>query len=135
MHKILLIIKEMRKYSDKKPAVGFETPFKVLISTILSQRTKDANTEKAAKQLFSRHPDAKTLAKAPVRAIEKLIRQAGFYRVKARRIKKISALLLKKFNGRVPCTKKDLLSLICGGWAENSCLCNCLWLQKARFAC
>ena len=106
-----LILKEMRKHSFNAPAIGFETPFQVLVSTILSQRTRDKNTEKAANQLFAKYPDPSALAKAPVKSIEKLIKPSGFYRVKAKRLKKISALLVKEFNGRVPSAREKLMSL------------------------
>ena len=66
-------------------------PFKVLITTLLSQRTRDENTDKASKALFLRFRTPKQLANADVREIEKLIRPSGFYKVKARRIKEISS--------------------------------------------
>ncbi len=55
-----------------------ENPFQVLIGTILSQRTRDANTDAASARLFARYPDAPSLARAPARAIEPLIRATGF---------------------------------------------------------
>lgn len=122
MHKIKLILKEMRKYSSEEPVVWFNSPFKVLVSTILSQRTRDENTEKASLQLFAKYPDAKTLSKAPLKAIEKLIKPSGFYRVKAKRIKKISALLVKEFNGKVPDTREKLISLYGVGPKTAGCV-------------
>ena len=65
-----------------------ETPFRVLIGTILSQRTRDGNTAKAAAQLFGKYDTPEKLAGAPVKEVEQLIRPCGFYRTKARTIKK-----------------------------------------------
>ena len=72
---VKLILKLLQKeIGFHKPVVGFENPFKVLISTVLSQRTRDENTAKASKQLFSKFSSAKTLAKAKLSEIEKLIK-------------------------------------------------------------
>ncbi len=59
-------------------------PFHVLIATVLSQRTKDMNTYKAAKQLFARFDGPRDIAEADVKEVEMLIRPSGFYQVKAK---------------------------------------------------
>ena len=97
-------------------------PFEVLISTVLSQRTKDANTEKASSALFSRFKTPKQMAKADIRKIEKLIRPSGFYKVKAKRIKQISRIIIEKFNGKVPRTMDELLSLPGVGRKTANCV-------------
>ena len=76
--------------------------FHVLIGTVLSQRTKDENTDKAASRLFDRYSSPEEIAGAPLIAIQSLIKPAGFYRVKARRIKEISRLILDRYGGRTP---------------------------------
>ncbi len=86
-------------------------PFKVLITTILSQRTKDANTRKASKALFGEYPKGEDVAKAGTDDIEKLIRPAGFYHVKARNIKEVSRIIVEKYGGKVPDNMKELLEL------------------------
>ncbi len=88
-----------------------ESPFQVLIGTILSQRTRDANTDYASRQLFTRFPDAKSLAKARLAQIEPLIRRTGFYHVKARVIRACSQELLRRFDGDVPRQLDDLRTL------------------------
>ncbi|MBI5347629.1 MAG: endonuclease III [Candidatus Aenigmarchaeota archaeon] len=85
--------------------------FRVLITTVLSQRTRDANTNKAAEQLFSMYQTPKQLSEAPLKRIEKLIRPSGFYRQKAKRIKKISKIICEKYNGRVPNDIEELVRL------------------------
>jgi endonuclease-3 len=88
-----------------------QDPFYILISTVLSQRTRDENTDRAARQLFSVYKTPRQLSSAPISSIQKLIRASGFYRVKARRVKQISRQLLSRFNGVVPKKMDELLSL------------------------
>jgi endonuclease-3 len=86
-------------------------PFKSLIGTVLSARTRDENTAMASEALFSRYDTPEKLAAAPVKSIERLIRRSGFYRVKARRIKEISRLLLDEYGGKVPDSMEGLCAL------------------------
>jgi len=88
-----------------------EDPFQVLIGTILSQRTRDANTDKASLALFARFPDAPRLARADVRTLEPIIRGTGYYRTKARAIRACAREILDRFGGTVPRTLEELLTL------------------------
>ena len=88
-----------------------ENPFQVLIGTILSQRTRDANTDVASARLFARFPDAVSLARAPRAEVEPLIRATGFYRVKARVVGQVARAVLEKFGGTVPRDYDALVSL------------------------
>jgi len=88
-----------------------ENPFQVLIGTILSQRTRDANTDAASARLFARFPDAPRLARAKRSEVEALIRATGFYRVKARVVGRVAQELLDRFGGEVPSRFEDLVSL------------------------
>lgn len=88
-----------------------ENPFQVLIGTILSQRTRDEATDAASARLFARYPDATRLSRAPVRSIEPLIRETGFYHTKARTIRECAAAVLSRFSGTVPKTFEELTSL------------------------
>jgi len=86
-------------------------PFRVLIATILSLRTQDTTTAPAAARLFAvADTPARMLELTPAR-IEKLIYPVGFYRTKARVILKICRDLLDRFDGRVPDTIDELLTL------------------------
>ena len=67
-----------------------EDPFKVLIGTILSQRTRDEMTEVASRQLFAKYRTPRSLAHADVRDIERRIRPVGFYRNKARKVREVA---------------------------------------------
>jgi endonuclease III len=88
-----------------------EDPFQVLIGTILSQRTRDENTDRASAALFARYPDAARLARAPVAEIQKLIRPVGFYRTKARNVRACAQAILDREDGRVPADLEELLTL------------------------
>jgi endonuclease-3 len=99
-----------------------EDPFQVLISTVLSQRTRDENTERAARQLFKVYKTPAELANAPTRKVQRLIRPSGFYKVKAARIKRISRELLERFQGRVPKNMDKLLSLHGVGRKTANCV-------------
>jgi endonuclease III len=86
-------------------------PFRILVSCIVSLRTKDEVTYPATERLFAKASDpAGMLALAP-RAIEKAIYPAGFYRTKARQIRAISGILLSRHAGKVPGTIEALLEL------------------------
>ncbi|HVS15661.1 MAG TPA: endonuclease III [Thermoanaerobaculia bacterium] len=86
-------------------------PFKVLISTILSARTKDEVTARASARLFAAAPDAAALAGLAPRRIEKLIFPVGFYRTKAKSVRATARTLLECFGGAVPATIEQLVTL------------------------
>jgi endonuclease-3 len=93
-----------------KPSTNHEI-FKILITTILSQRTRDENSERAAQNLFSVADTPEKIIKLDIRKLEKLIRVSGPYRQKAKRIKAVSKIILKKYKGKVPKTREELMSL------------------------
>lgn len=97
-------------------------PYRVLIRTILSQRTKDANTDKATNQLFSKYKDIHEVADAPIEDIEKLVKSAGFFRVKANRIKEVSHIILDYYGEIVPNNMKELLELPGVGRKTANCV-------------
>ncbi len=97
-------------------------PFQVLISTIISSRTKDEVTRRASEKLFSVYKNAYELSQANESKIEELIKPAGFYRVKAKRIKGVAQLIVKNFNGKVPNNIDDLLKLPSVGRKTANCV-------------
>ncbi len=86
-------------------------PFKVLVCALLSTRTRDETTAKVCRRLFERVRDAHGLADIDIRELERLIYPVGFYRNKAKQLKKLGEILVGKFNGKVPDRLEDLLSL------------------------
>ena len=89
----------------------WKDPFLVLISCLLSLRTKDETTLPACGRLFARARDMKGLLKVPVKELEKLIYPVGFYRTKARTLHGVCRDLLERFNGKVPDDLDQLLTL------------------------
>jgi endonuclease-3 len=77
-------------------------PFRILISTIISLRTKDEVTEAASNRLFALADTPETVSRLQLRTIQKAIFPAGFYKTKAKTIRDIARRLVDEFNGRVP---------------------------------
>jgi len=85
--------------------------FKILISCLLSLRTQDKNTEKASNSLFAVANTPKEILKIPTKKLEKLIFSSGHYKKKARVLKEVSMVILKKYKGQVPNKREELLSI------------------------
>lgn len=86
-------------------------PFNVLISAIISTRTKDQVTLSSSKRLFEKVKNFSDIQKISSNDIEKLIYPAGFYKTKARRIKEIANIIENSFHGKIPDTLELLLTL------------------------
>ena len=97
-------------------------PFRILIATILSARTKDENTTKAADKLFKLYGTPQKLAKAKVKDVEKVIKSVGFYHVKSKRIIKVANLILSKYNGKVPADIDKLVDMPGVGRKTANCV-------------
>lgn len=110
------VLSIVRKAVSKfeRPAVSVvanRDPFKVLIATILSARTKDEVTIKASRKLFSAADNPQDMLKLGEEKISELIYPVGFYRNKAKNIVQICKELVEKYNGKVPDTMEELLKL------------------------
>ncbi len=86
-------------------------PFRVLVATMISLRTKDEVTGRASKALLSLAPSASALAALPVDRIARVIYPAGFYRTKAKNLRAVARLLLERHGGKVPSEMDELLAL------------------------
>ncbi|WP_292485723.1 endonuclease III [Methanohalobium sp.] len=106
-------------------------PFYVLITTVLSQRTRDSVTNSSAKTLFDKYSSPKELVHADEDEIESLIKNVGFYRVKTQRIKQISKMILDEYNGQVPDNLNDLLKLPGVGRKTANCVLTYAFSKKA----
>lgn len=85
-------------------------PFRILVSTVISLRTKDEVTDEASRRLFELADTPAALKKLDVRTIRKAIYPAGFYKTKARTLKDIARRLDDRYGGRVPDTVEELLT-------------------------
>ena len=90
---------------------GPDKPWAVLVSTILSLRTKDEVTREASRRLLEKAPDPSRLLALGVKETARLAYPAGFYRTKAANLMKISSIILKDHHGQVPADMDTLLSL------------------------
>ena len=99
-----------------------QTPFQSLIRTVLSQRTRDENTDKASERLFKVADTPEGILAIPDEELMELIRPAGFYRIKTKRLKDISSALLLDFEGEVPEAFEDIVSLPGVGRKTANCV-------------
>ena len=93
------------------PLEIFTDPYKALISTVLSARTRDEVTLEVCQRLFKIAPTLEKLNKLEETEIRNLIRRVGFYRTKARHLKQIAHSLLEKYDGKIPQTRNGLIKL------------------------
>tara|TARA_B100000029_G_scaffold516579_1_gene631393 strand:+ start:10709 stop:11344 length:636 start_codon:yes stop_codon:yes gene_type:complete len=128
MKKILLEMKKMidAKQTNKLTMLGEVekegSPFKILISTILSSRTKDDTTYKASNRLFNEYKNPKELAQAKVPDIKKLIKPVAFYKIKAKKIKQVAEIIYKEYDSKVPKEMEQLLELPLVGRKTANCV-------------
>ncbi|MEM5777604.1 MAG: endonuclease III [Candidatus Aenigmatarchaeota archaeon] len=118
MKNIDKIIKILRKETKKyiKPAMDQikdinYSPYTILISCLLSLRTKDSVTIEASKRLFSLADTPEAMVKIDLKEIENAIKPSNYYKTKAKRIKEISKLLIEKYNGNVPDKFEELIKI------------------------
>lgn len=98
-------------YPNAKCELDFETPFQLLIATVLSAQTTDIRVNAVTPGLFSVFPDAHSLAVANLIEVEELIHSTGFYRAKARNIVKLANELVDTYDGEVPNSLEKLITL------------------------
>ena len=97
-------------------------PFSILIGTILSARTKDESTTRIVKDLFKVYKNAKQLANAKVKDVEKIIKSIGFYHVKAKRIIDVAKIIDSQYKGKVPDNLEKLVELPGVGRKTANCV-------------
>ncbi len=98
------------------------SPLSILIGTILSARTRDESTSAVVRELFSKYKTARSLAKAKLPDVEKIIKRTGFYHVKAKRIIEVASIIDSKYSGTVPDTMEELLTLPGVGRKTANCV-------------
>ena len=86
-------------------------PFRALVSTLLSSRTRDETTFAVCERLFGKVHNFKELGQLEIRTIRNLIYPVGFYRTKAKNLKKTAQLLVNKYGSKVPHTIEELTKL------------------------
>jgi len=110
LNDIIDVIEEVKKMVS--PHIGlWDEPWQVLITGILSARTKDETTDRASLRLFCRFPNSRELSRADEKIVESIIKPVGFYRQKAKNIIEASRMIVEDFNGKVPETIDELLRI------------------------
>lgn len=99
------------RYPDTTPILRFSNPFELLISVILSAQTTDNQVNQVTPTLFSRYPTPAALSAAPLGEIESVVHSTGFFRSKAKNIRRTAGILSERHGGEVPEAMEDLVSL------------------------
>ena len=100
-----------KTYPNIRCELDFTNPLELIIATVLSAQCTDKRVNKVTPPLFKKYKTAKAYAAAPLEDIEDLIYTTGFYRAKARHIKGLATKLVKEFDGKVPATLDELVTL------------------------
>ena len=107
--KVLDILKQT--YPDAKCSLDFKTPFELLVAVVLSAQCTDERVNKTTAVIFPKYSTPEDFAKMPLEQLEELIHPCGFYKNKAKNIKETAQKILNNFNGKVPETMEELMSL------------------------
>jgi endonuclease-3 len=100
-----------RAYPGARTALRFESPFQLLVATILSAQCTDEVVNQVTAELFPRWGTPEALARAPAREVERLVHRTGFFRQKARAIQSAARDVAERFGGEVPAELEALVTL------------------------
>ena len=106
------VVRHLAKhYADAECALNYESPFQLLIATILSAQCTDERVNIVTADLFAKYPTAYDLAQATQKQVEKIVKSAGFYRAKAKKIRNCAKQLVEKHDGEIPLELEALTAL------------------------
>ncbi len=111
MKNFIEIYKKIKAVSPEHHFEFTDDPFWILITTILSQRTKDKTTDEAARSLYNKYGDCASLSKAKSPDVKNIIKNVGFSNVKSERIIEASKIIKDKYGGKVPDTHDELVKI------------------------
>ena len=100
-----------KTYPEIRCELDFKNPLELIVATVLSAQCTDKRVNTITPALFKKYKSAKAYAGANIHQLEELVFQTGFYRAKARHIKGIGIKLVEEFNGEVPSTLEELITL------------------------
>jgi endonuclease III len=98
-------------YPDARCELDFDNAFELLVVTVLSAQTTDRRVNAVRPALFAAYPDAPAMAAADRARLEELIMPTGFFRAKTESLLKLSQALVERYDGQVPATLEDLVTL------------------------
>jgi len=110
-HARTILDRLQRRYPTIRTALDYDNPWQLLVVTVMSAQTTDENVNRVAPNLFERWPGPADLAAADPEEVEKVIFSTGFYRQKTRSIIALSADVMEKFDGDVPRTLDEIVTL------------------------
>lgn len=106
------ILQQLREcYPDAKPQLQYSSAFELLVAVILSAQCTDVRVNKVTKALFAEYNTPQSISAMPLELLESYIKPCGLYKNKAKNIQEASRAILTKFNGQVPSTREELMSL------------------------
>ncbi|MGB9842568.1 MAG: endonuclease III, partial [Candidatus Bathyarchaeales archaeon] len=100
-----------KEHADAKIALNYTNPLELLVATMLSAQCTDERVNMVTKALFKKYKRAEDYAQADLKELEQDIKSTGFYRNKARNLKKCCQILVEKHDSQVPKTMAELLEL------------------------
>ena len=109
IHEIIELFE--KEHPDAKIALHYSDPLELLIATILSAQCTDKTVNEVTAMLFKKYRSAEDYAHVNIRTLEREIRSTGFYHNKAKNLKKTAQIIAKQYNGQVPRTMDELLTL------------------------
>ncbi|MEU6221147.1 endonuclease III [Streptomyces sp. NPDC047022] len=98
-------------YPYAHPELDFENPFQLIVATVLSAQTTDLRVNQTTPALFAKYPAPEDLAAANPEEVEEILRPTGFFRAKTKSVIGLSKALVERFDGEVPGTVEDLVTL------------------------
>lgn len=106
------IIKKLKKYyPDATCSLDFKTSFEMVISVMLSAQCTDERVNKTTPSLFEKYSTPQSICDIDIKELERIIHPCGFYKNKAKNIKAMAKEILEKYNGKVPETMEELMTL------------------------
>lgn len=106
------IIEDLIKmYPDAKCSLDFSTPFQMLFAVVLSAQCTDERVNKVTAPIFEKYKTAEDIAKININELEELIHSCGFYKTKAKNLKKTAQIISEEYNGKVPESIDELIKL------------------------
>ena len=110
--KVKPLVRILREhYPEAACTLRFSNPLELLVATVLSAQCTDERVNQVTPSLFAKYPTARDYANAPLEELENDIRSTGFYRNKAKNIRKSCEIIQERFAGRVPCRLEALTEL------------------------
>jgi endonuclease-3 len=109
LERVMAILGPM--YPDHRPFLNFESPFQLLVATVLAAQCMDTTVNTVTPELFRRFPNPAALADAPLAEIERIVKPTTFFRAKAHNIKALSRMLSERHGDEVPDTMEALTAM------------------------